>query len=131
MNIRYGDTKDIDKGSLAGLFRSVEWEVGNCPHKLQKAIQNSHKVITAWEGNKLVGLMNALVDGTIVAYFPFLLVNPEYQKQGIGKRLVDMMLEEYNNHTTKLLIAHDDTVDFYKKCGFELNQSRVPMRISS
>ena len=130
MNIRYDNSKEIDRNSLRDLFLSVNWDSGNYPDKLQEAIWNSHAVVTAWDGGKLVGLVNSLSDGVMTAYFPNLLVRPDYQKQGIGKRLVESILEEYKTYALKVLIAYDDTVDFYKKCGFEVGQGRLPMRIT-
>ncbi len=108
----------------------MEWDSGNYPEKLQEAIRNSHRVISAWDGDKLIGLINALSDGVMTAYFPYLLVRPEYQKLGIGKRLVDIILEEYKDYARKVLIAYDNAIDFYQKCGFEVGQGRLPMIIT-
>ena len=49
------------------LFLSVHWESGNYPEKLVHAMHNSTRVISAWDGDKLVGLVRALDDGETVA----------------------------------------------------------------
>jgi len=67
MNIIYSDIKDIEINQLQSLFASVQWDSANYPEKLRQAIRNSHKVITAWDGDTLVGLMNALSDGVMIA----------------------------------------------------------------
>lgn len=130
MNIRYDHNKDIDKDSLQELFLSVEWDSGRYPTQLKKAIQTSHRVVTAWDGEKLVGLVNTIADDAMNAYIPYTVVRPEYQKQGIGKRLVEIILHEYKDYARKVLIAYDDAVDFYRKCGFEVGQGRLPMYIT-
>ena len=63
MNIKYKKAKVFTVEELQGLFLSVEWESGNYPEKLVRAMQNSSHVISAWDGDKLVGLVRALDDG--------------------------------------------------------------------
>ena len=63
-------------------------------------------------------------------YIPYTIVRPEYQKRGIGKRFVEIILLEYKDYARKVLIAYDDAVDFYKKCGFEVGQGRLPVLIT-
>ena len=68
MNIKYKKTKVFTVEELQGLFLSVEWESGNYSEKLVRAMQNSSHVISAWDGDKLVGLVTyglvrALDDG--------------------------------------------------------------------
>jgi len=60
-------------------------------------MRNSGSVFTAWDGNKLIGLINVLDDGVMTAYIHYLLVDPDYQNRGIGRRLVQLVLEEYRD----------------------------------
>ena len=130
MEIQYSSTKEFDKAQLQDLFLSVQWSSGNYPDKLQIAIRNSDKVISAWDGGKLVGLINALSDGIMTAYFHYLLVRPEYQSKGIGERLVTTILSEYKDYARKVLIAYDKEIPFYQKCGFEVGKDKSPMFIT-
>lgn len=130
MNISYRDIKDIEISQLQSLFASVQWDSANYPEKLCQAIRNSHKVITAWDGDTLVGLMNALSDGVMTAYFHYLLVRPEYHKMNIGRSLVKMMLEEYAEYARKVLIAYAQEAEFYKQCGFEVGEGKIPMFVT-
>lgn len=104
MNIRYSDDKNIEIERLVSLFKSVEWESAKYPQELQLAIANSHSVYTAWDGDKLVGLMNALSDGVMTVYYHYLLVRPEYHKQKIGATLVKMMTDKYSRCRTQVVI---------------------------
>jgi len=130
VEIQYSSTKEFDKAQLQDLFLSVQWSSGNYPDKLQIAIRNSDKVISAWDGGKLVGLINALSDGIMTAYFHYLLVRPEYQSKGIGERLVTTILSEYKDYARKVLIAYDKEIPFYQKCGFEVGKDKSPMFIT-
>lgn len=118
MNVSYCETKDFDANELGELFLSVEWTSGKYPEKLQAAMRGSHSVISAWDGDKLIGLMNCLSDGVMTAYFHYLLVRPEYQGKGIGRTLVQTMLAKYASFLRKVLIADNEQAGFYEKCGF-------------
>jgi GNAT superfamily N-acetyltransferase len=128
--IRYSMTKAFSAAELERLFLSVGWESGKYPEKLRIAMSNSDKVVSAWDGERLVGLMNALSDGVMTAYFHYLLVDLEYQKQGIGKRLVELMLAEYREYLRKALIAYDKENGIYQHCGFEVGLGKTPLSIS-
>jgi ribosomal protein S18 acetylase RimI-like enzyme len=118
MAITYRVGKKIESNRLGELFLSVNWPLGYQPDKLRRAFSRSDQVITAWDGEKLVGLVNTIADGTVTAFIPYLLVNPEYQKQGIGGTLIEMIVSAYEGYERIVLLTEKDTVDFYKKCGF-------------
>ena len=50
-------------------------------------MQNSSHVISAWDGDKLVGLVRALDDGETIAFLHYLLVDPAYHGLHIGHTL--------------------------------------------
>ena len=118
MAITYRPGKEVELNSLGDLFLSVNWRLGHQPDKLRRALSCSDQVITAWDGEKLVGLVNAIADGSLTAFIPYLLVNPKYQKQGIGGTLIEMISSAYERYERIVLLTEKDTIDFYKKCGF-------------
>ncbi len=93
-------------------------------------MKNADTVISAWDGGRLVGLMHAVSDGIMTAYFQYLLVHPDYQSQGIGKSLVNTMLDTYRDCARKVLIAYDTEVNFYKNCGFAVGSGKTPMFVT-
>ena len=131
MDIHYDSNIEvITEEDLQALFLSVEWESGKHPNELLQAIAGSHSIVVAWDGDKLVGLVNALSDGVLTVYFHYMLIHPHYQKEGIGKKLMDIMLDKYKGCKTKVLISYDDAIDFYQKCGFSEEDGVTPMFIS-
>jgi ribosomal protein S18 acetylase RimI-like enzyme len=130
-DIQYKSIKDFTENELKNLFLSVNWSSGNYPDKLVIAMRNSSSVFTAWDGNKLVGLINVLDDGIMTAYVHYLLIMPEYQHVGIGKKLVKMVSENYKDYLRVILIAYEKEVDFYKHCGFDVGEEKIPMFITS
>jgi len=130
MDITYKYVQEFEKTELQELFLSVQWSSGQYPDKLQIAMKNSDRVISAWHGDRLIGLINALSDGVMTAYFHDLLVHPEYQSKGVGKQLVSLALDEYKDYARKVLIAYDKEVGFYQRLGFEIGTGKTPMFVT-
>ena len=62
MNIDYSEQHEFEKGELERLFLSVNWSSGHFPDKLVIAMRNYKAVYSAWDGDKLVGLIAAMDD---------------------------------------------------------------------
>lgn len=131
MEINYKDIHDFDQRELQELFLSVEWSSGHFPEKLAVAMRNFKTVYTAWDGDRLIGLICAMDDGIMTAYIHYLLVRPEYHHQGIGKRLVEMMKEHYADYLRIVLVAYNEELDFYESCGFKKADDACAMFITS
>ena len=87
--------------------------------------------MTARIRGKLVGIANAISDGHLVVYYPHLLVHPENQGQGIGRRIMAAMKERYGTLHQQMLTADVDSVEFYAAIGFERAGKTIPMWIYS
>lgn len=131
MTITYKDTKVLTPEQLAELFLSVDWSSGHYPEKLAAAMKNYGSVFSAWEGDKLVGLIATLDDGVMTAYIHYLLVRPEYQGRGIGRELVHIAAEHYRDYLRILLVAYDNEIEFYKRCGFTVGEGKTSMYITT
>ena len=112
------------------LFRSLYEKVGMLKrfieskefNKIQSAFQVSYKVITAWEENILVGSCRMLSDGICYGAVFDVAVLPEYQKKGIGKTLMRLLLKE-EEHMTIHLTSTFGNEGFYKKLGFKKHKT--------
>lgn len=124
-NIVFHDSLRPSQTHLVPLFESVGWESARLPQKLEAAVAASHSVLSAWDGETLVGLINALSDGHMAAYFHYLLVHPRYQGQGIGKGLLERMLQRYAELPVRFLVAYHSAVPFYQACGLGGKDDRV------
>jgi len=129
MDIEISETRDIKVEQIIALYKSNEWSSADKPKELYNALLNSHSLITAWNGDNLIGLGNAISDGHLVVYYPHLLIRPEYQGQGIGKMIMDKLQEKYGSFHQQMLTADSKAFNFYKKCGFERAGQTEPMWI--
>ena len=94
---------------------------------LLKAMKRYETVFSAWDGERLVGMLCAMDDGVMTAYVHYLLVDPDYQNCGIGRRLVEMTKEKYRDYLKIVLIAYDSGLGFYESCGFRQASDSVAM----
>ena len=129
--IKYRDTHHFTPQALEELFLSVEWSSGHYPEKLAAAMRNFEAVYSAWDGERLVGLVCAMDDGVMTAYVHYLLVRPEYQHQGIGKRLVELVRERYREYLRIVVVAYNAELRFYESCGFQKAEAASAMFITS
>ncbi|MDX1419702.1 MAG: GNAT family N-acetyltransferase [Rubricoccaceae bacterium] len=85
--------------------------------RLRRAFDNTQLVLTAWQGDRLVGLARVLTDGVQVAYLCDLAVEPDVQGLGIGKLLIDAVLERCAG--TELVLRDSNlSSGFYEHLGF-------------
>lgn len=126
-----GKEQRLTSSELADLFLSVKWSSGHYPDKLETAMRHYATVYTAWEGDKLVGLISAMDDGIMTAYIHYLLVRPEYQGRGIGTQLMEKVKEKYKEYLRIVLVAYDKECGFYEHCGFIKGKNEIPMFITS
>lgn len=129
--IRYKNVRDFDREELQDLFLSVDWASGDYPDKLVVAMRNYPMVCSAWDGNRLVGLVSVMDDSVMTAYVHYLLVRPEYQHRGIGRQLVERVKERYADYLRIVLVSYDAGTAFYESCGFRKAEGSVPMYLTT
>lgn len=120
LEIEYRETKDFRAEDLEQLFLSVGWESGKYPEKLVRAMKHSTQVISAWDQERLVGLVRALDDGETVAFIHYLLVDPAYQGLHIGDGLMKKLLAHFEELLyVKIMPSDPKTIPFYERFGFQ------------
>lgn len=119
--IQYGS--EITPEEYLELRRKVGW----CLFPVEEAkagIDNAYLVICARDGEKAVGVVRLLWDGGYIAMLSDVIVDPEYQGQGIGRTLVESTIRRMKDdmkpgYKVKLnLMAAKGKEPFYEKFGF-------------
>lgn len=120
MSIRYEhDTTPsiemiIDLYESSGLQRPLKDR-----SRIVKMYANSNLVVSAWDGDKLVGISRSLTDFCYCCYVSDLAVREEYKRAGIGKKLIQITKDIVGEGSNLLLLAAPAAIDYYPKIGME------------
>lgn len=117
--ITFSERRDINVEQILPIYELNGWSSARQPHALHQALLNSHTLISAWDNEQLIGIGNAISDGFLVVYYPHLVVHPDYQGQGIGQQIMEILQQRYEAMHMQMLVADHRAVPFYAKCGFE------------
>lgn len=119
-------TKDISPETILNLYLNVGWSYRN-PEKIQKAINNSTLLTSAWCNEELIGIARAVGDDTFNATIWDVAVKKDYQRKGIGTLIINAMLKELKNKDIPLVTLYTECTkkNFYSKLGFTLDYNRV------
>lgn len=119
----------LEHSEVLDLYRANTWSSAEKPAELLAALRNSHSLATARVEGRLVGLVNAISDGHLVVYYPHMLVHPDFQRQGIGRKLMTVILKRYAGFHQHVLTADGNATRFYESVGFVRAGKTEPMWI--
>lgn len=119
------DADELDASAVLDLYRSVGWSAyTKDPDALIGALAGSSTVVVARDGasgtDQLIGLARVISDGVSIAYLQDVLVRPDAQRGGLGRRLVEAALEPYSGVRQKVLLTDDEPAQraFYESLGY-------------
>ncbi|MEK3901512.1 MULTISPECIES: GNAT family N-acetyltransferase [unclassified Paenibacillus] len=110
------DRNNIDWTQVTSLlngFGLTNW----LPSQTERAFQNSAVNVFILNGDKLIGCGRALSDGISQAAIYNIAVDEAYHGQGLGKKLIALILEETAGCNV-ILYTHPDTVSWYEQQSF-------------
>jgi GNAT superfamily N-acetyltransferase len=108
---------DLYRASTLGARRPIEDR-----ERFAAMIAGANLVITAWDGDVLVGMARSLSDGCYVSYVADLVVRDSHQKQGIGRELLRQTRKRAPKAQLVLLAAPQAT-EYYPRVGFAAHPS--------
>ena len=131
IKIREIEEDDLEKGFLETLdfLRNTSGlDKNNAKEILKRIKQNpNHIIYVAIDDKKIIGSTTLLIeqkfihDGGLVGHIEDVVVRKDYERRGIGIKLVTSMLErakEKNCYKT-ILDCKDDVKQFYERIGFK------------
>jgi GNAT superfamily N-acetyltransferase len=112
----------VSDSEVLALYESVGWTAyTRDPGTLASAIRGSSFVATArTEGGGLVGLARAVSDDATICYLQDILVDPAFQKSGVGRALLQAVQKRYG-HVRQMVLITDNKPEqraFYETLGF-------------
>lgn len=111
----------FSKDELKSLFDSVGWSDDMSPDTLFTAISRSSHCVVARLDGKLVGFARSMDDGIWSANIDCVVVHNDYQRQGIGNKLLCVLLDQLSCvRYVSVSPDHAEVAPFYAKHGFKL-----------
>ena len=86
--------------------------------RIEGMLKNSNLIVTVRFGERLVGMARAITDFFWVAYIADIAIDPNYQRVGLGKKLILKLRNELSDECKLLLLAAPFAVDYYPHIGF-------------
>ncbi|HEY4789603.1 MAG TPA: GNAT family N-acetyltransferase [Bacteroidales bacterium] len=116
ISFRFDITPTIDQ--IINVYRSsgINRPIAD-KSRIKKMYDNSNLIVTAWDGNELVGISRSLTDYCYCCYLSDLAVSKPYQKQGIGKKLIELTKQKIGDETMLLLLSAPSAMEYYPKVG--------------
>jgi ribosomal protein S18 acetylase RimI-like enzyme len=126
IQFQYNDTLETaDLQRLLQLFKlAAFWAQDRTRADLATAIAHSHPVVTAWDGVNLIGFARATSDGVFRATIWDVVIDPDYQGAGLGRRLVETVLAHpHVNRAERVYLMTTHQQAFYERIGFQANST--------
>jgi len=103
---------DVYRDSTLGERRPVDDRA-----RMQQMLERANLVVSAWDGDLLIGIARSLSDFCYATYLSDIAVRLAYQRSGVGRELVRRTQKEGGNATV-FLFAAPKAVDYYPHIGF-------------
>ena len=125
---RSGNKLDLDavielyRESTLGDRRPVDDE-----ERMKQMLRNGNLVVTAWDGDLLVGIARSVSDFSYATYLSDLAVRQSHQRQGIGRELI-RRTQVLGGKATVILLSAPGAVDYYPHIGMKPHPSAWTLR---
>jgi ribosomal protein S18 acetylase RimI-like enzyme len=132
LSLRLSDRKSIiDLYQLQSLFNhSAFWAIDRNIEDLQIAIDRSEPVISVWDDARLIGFARATSDGVYRATIWDVVIDSQYQRLGLGRKLVTSLLDcPCMQRVERVYLSTTHQQSFYERLGFEINRSTTMVLI--
>jgi ribosomal protein S18 acetylase RimI-like enzyme len=115
--------RPISGSDLMMLYKNAGWWEERKEQDIEKMLKQDIS-IGVWSDNNLIGFARAVSDGKFRAYIEDVVIHNEFQKTGMGTKLVSKLLDKLSHIDTISLFCGEDLISFYEKHNFKLSQSQ-------
>ena len=130
MNIRYLNAIP-EADAFFRLYETTGWNGPDGDYSkddLHRAISASWNLVAVYDEQDLIGFGRLISDGIYQTFITDVIVRPDYQNMGIGKAIVDLLLEKCRAEGIQWvqLSAAKGKQGFYEKFGFTARALDAP-----
>lgn len=114
--ITYKTNTSITAGQVAEIFNNsgIQRPAQDLA-RIQQMIHHANLIVTAWQGDQLVGIARSLTDFVYCCYLSDLAVRKEYQYKGIGRQLIEITKQQIGDQSMLLLLSAPQAMEYYPK----------------
>ena len=123
--LEYRTGNDLDLDAVIELYRAStlgERRPVDDRERVAAMLRHANLVVTAWEGELLVGIARSLTDHSFVTYLSDLAVRESHQRRGIGRELI-RRTQAAAGSVQIVLLSAPKAVEYYPRIGFEPHPS--------
>ncbi len=119
------EKNQVDLNQLQNLFNlSAFWAKDRTLQGLKTAIAHSEPVVSVWDQERMIGFARATSDGVYRATIWDVVIHPDYQGAGLGRKLVQTVLAHpHINQVERVYLMTTHEQAFYERIGFQENQT--------
>jgi len=112
--------KPVTAKQIEDLRVAVGWD--RFESKYDQILQHSYTHFTVYDEDRLIGFLNVVSDGYGDAFLLDLMIAPDFQRQGIGKALVERAVADLTTDGIRCIQVtfKPELEGFYRKCGFHI-----------
>jgi GNAT superfamily N-acetyltransferase len=128
--ITYRSGNQLDLGAVIELYRVStlgERRPVDDRERMQLMLQNANLVVTAWDGELLVGIARSVSDFSYATYLSDLAVRRSHQRQGIGRELI-RQTQELGGQANIILLSAPTAAEYYPHIGMKPHPSAWTLR---
>lgn len=109
-------SQGIRPDMIEGMF--VGWPDPPSAETLIRVMDGGYRRVWALSDGRVVGYVNAISDGVLNAFIPWLEVHPEFQDQGVGAELIRRIVAELDGMYAIDVCCDAELVGWYERLGF-------------
>lgn len=119
MNVKiHSEFSNANLDQMREVYCSVGW-VKHSNEIIQQVFEASNVVALASVDERIIGFGRAITDGVFNAAIYDVVVHPEYQNQGVGKKIMEHLMDKLADGSCVHLISTSGNEAFYRKMGFK------------
>jgi N-acetylglutamate synthase-like GNAT family acetyltransferase len=134
IQFQYTDTlSGHDLNQLIRLFKEAAfWAQDRSGEDMAIAVANSFPIVTAWDGDRLIGFTRATSDGVFRATIWDVVIDPTYQGGGLGRKMVETLVSHpHMSRVERIYLMTTHQQGFYQRIGFAENPSTTMVLYSN
>lgn len=112
------DLTEVDWSYICTLFEKVNWRIRQ-PEEIARAFRASTWTLFVFKGEQIVGFGRTIDDGRYYAMLGDIIVDPDFQGNGLGKKIVSTLNAQLENYHFVTLTAAPGKGNFYKSLGWK------------